>query len=133
MIVSSVAESFGRSHAHVLRLNADLSIDATYGTGGSMTIEAFAPQDAALQPDGSLLLAGTTDGVPPSTPQALNLIWSLARVTSRGAVDIGFGTSGIVTIPTSVPSRPATRSLPDRAGRSSRSRTRSARARAGRS
>lgn len=102
VIVSSVAESFGRSRAHVMRLNADLSIDATYGIGGSMTIEAFAPRDAALQPDGSLVLAGTTDGVPPSTPQALNLIWSLARVTSRGAVDRGFGASGIVTIPTSV-------------------------------
>ena len=102
LIVSSVAESFSESHAHVLRLNADLSIDATYGTGGSMIIEAFDPHDAALQPDGSLLLTGTTDGVPPSTPQVLNLNWSLARVTSGGAVDRGFGTSGIVTIPTSV-------------------------------
>ena len=103
VFVSSVPESFGESHAHVLRLNADLSIDATYGTGGSMTIDAFAPKDAALQPDGSLLLTGTTDGVPLSTPQALNLSWSLARVTSGGAVDHGFGTSGIVTIPTSRP------------------------------
>jgi uncharacterized delta-60 repeat protein len=103
VIVSSVAESFGESHAHVLRLNADLSIDTTYGMRGSVTIDAFAPHDAALQSDGSLLLTGTTDGVPLSTPQALNLNWSLARVTSRGAVDRGFGTSGIVTIPTSVP------------------------------
>jgi len=84
-------------------LNADLSIDATYGSDGSMTIEAFAPHDAALQPDGSLLLTGTTDGMPLSTPQALNLNWSLARVTSGGAVDRAFGSSGIVTIPTSLP------------------------------
>ena len=103
VIVSSVAESFGESHAHVLRLNADLSVDATYGMGGSMTIEAFDPHDAALQPDGSLLLTGTTDGVPPSTPQALNLNWSLARVTSGGALDRGFGAGGIVTIPRSLP------------------------------
>ena len=103
LIVSSVAESFARNRAHVMRLNDDLSIDAMFGVNGSMIIEAFDPQRAALQPDGSLLLTGATDGVPPSTPQALNLKWSLARVTSGGAVDSGFGTSGIVTIPTSVP------------------------------
>jgi len=103
LVVGSVTESFGSGRARVTRLNDDLSIDLSYGIGGSMTTGPLTPVGAAVQRDGSLVLSGSTDGVPASTPQTLNLRWSLTRVTSAGAIDTSFGANGIVTIATQVP------------------------------
>jgi uncharacterized delta-60 repeat protein len=93
-----------RSHLRVMRLNADATLDPSYGVGG--TTETAINEgcgslcsSAALQPDGSLVLAGSTGEVP-APPAPPDLHWALTRLTPSGAVDPGFGTAGIATIAT---------------------------------
>ena len=88
----------------VTRLNADTTPDRSFGTGGAVTTPigegCGACTTAALQPDGSILLTGTTGEIRlPSTP---DLRWVVARLTPAGALDQSFGSGGVATIPTTV-------------------------------
>jgi uncharacterized delta-60 repeat protein len=74
------------------RLNANGSIDTSFGTGGVTTF----PQDAAawgavLQADGKMVLGGeaTINGTEG---------YMAARLLSNGAVDSSYGANGVVTI-----------------------------------
>jgi uncharacterized delta-60 repeat protein len=73
------------------------SLDPTFGNGGSVfaTIPALNPDvhGLAIQPDGKILMAGTTFG-PDSTQD-----FAVARLNPDGSVDTSFGTNGIVAIP----------------------------------
>ena len=72
------------------RLTAAGAIDATFGTGGITFTNLGGADDRAwvlrVQPDGMIVGAGTGAG-----------IFALARYTSGGVLDAGFGTGGIVT------------------------------------
>jgi len=82
----------------VMRLNADATLDRSYGAGGTATTAigegCGSCTSAALTSDGALVLTGTNG------PPQPNLKWALTRLTSAGAVDQGFGAGGIATIPT---------------------------------
>ena len=87
-----------------MRLNADATLDRSYGVDGIAETpinEACGSlcTSAALQPDGSLVLAGSTGEVP-APPAPAGLHWALTRLTPSGSVDPGFGTGGVATIPT---------------------------------
>jgi uncharacterized delta-60 repeat protein len=86
----------------VTRLNADFSIDASFGAGGTVVTPinegCGACTTAALQPDGAIVLTGTTGTI--TSPTAPNLRWAVARLTPAGALDASFGTGGVATIPT---------------------------------
>jgi uncharacterized delta-60 repeat protein len=93
-----------RSHLRVMRLNADATLDHSYGVDGiaetSVNEGCGRPcSSAALAPDGSLVLVGSTGEVP-APPAAPDLHWALTRLTPSGAVDPGFGSGGVATIPT---------------------------------
>jgi len=84
--------NFGRDFG-VTRYNSDGSLDLTFGTGGKVLID-FAlssdfPYALALQADGKIVVGGMT---------GLNSVndFGMVRLDTLGAVDISFGTNGIV-------------------------------------
>lgn len=87
----------------VTRLNADLSLDRSFGSGGTATAPigegCAACTTAALAADGSIVLVGAAGryNTPPTGP---DLRWALTRLTPAGAVDASFGTGGVATIAT---------------------------------
>ncbi len=77
------------------RLNPDGSVDSTFGAGGKVVLD-FGGDDGAdavaLQPDGKVLLAGST------TAGASGGDFALARLNSDGSLDASFGTGGKATV-----------------------------------
>ena len=81
----------------VTRLNANGSVDSTFGSIGDVTLPAPAGDDTGnavqVQPNGDIVIAAsiapTATG---STPEA-----AVYRLTASGAADTSFGTSGVVT------------------------------------
>ena len=75
----------------VARYNANGTLDAGFGSGGTVTT-AFGtdtfdqPAALAIQPDGKIVVAGSSD-----------TFIALARYTVNGALDAGFGIGGKVT------------------------------------
>jgi uncharacterized delta-60 repeat protein len=85
----------------VARLNADATLDRTYGANGIAQTPlgegCGACTTGSLQADGSLVLTGTTGEVKPP-PAAPSRHWSLTRLTPFGAIDPSFGAGGVATI-----------------------------------
>jgi uncharacterized delta-60 repeat protein len=83
----------GEKRMTVTRLNRDGTLDTAFGDGG-MAAPDFPGHDiaagAALQPDGKILLAGTTD------PDGGH--FAVARLGSNGALDPTFAVGGKTTI-----------------------------------
>ncbi len=83
------------------RYNTDGSLDATFGTGGTLTTDFSDPlastfaidfADAlVLQPDGRIIVAGAT-----STGGIGGQDFALARYQADGSLDTSFGTNGLV-------------------------------------
>ncbi|WP_152052615.1 FG-GAP-like repeat-containing protein [Tautonia marina] len=78
------------------RLNANGTIDTTFGTTGRMA-ESYGfsngvASSMVMQPDGKAILAGSVihDG---------NMDFAVARVWANGTLDTSFGGTGVVTIP----------------------------------
>ncbi|HVF78344.1 MAG TPA: hypothetical protein VNA28_08595, partial [Solirubrobacteraceae bacterium] len=102
----STLPRFAPNDLLVTRTNSDLSLDRSYGLNGT-TITGIGEgcgscTPAALAPDGSLVLTGTTGDVP-SPPAPSKLRWALTRLTAGGTVDTSFGAGGIATIATEGP------------------------------
>ncbi len=100
------------SRLAVVGLSAQGALDPAFGQGGVARLAVQGGCDncspAALQPDGSLVLAGATGQIPPesNTPDhetppkpGLGLRWVVARLTPAGAPDAGFGEDGVATVP----------------------------------
>jgi uncharacterized delta-60 repeat protein len=87
----------GVINSALARYNPDGTLDASFGTGGIVAtpFDFQGSNDRAysvvLQPDGKIVVAGSTLGV--------NLFanFALARFNSDGTLDTSFGTGGIVT------------------------------------
>jgi uncharacterized delta-60 repeat protein len=78
----------------VVRLNADGSLDTTFGTGGKLILPvgsiAAQANGVAVQPDGKIVVVGFAWN-------STNRDFLLVRLNSDGSLDPGFGSSGIVT------------------------------------
>lgn len=86
-IVASVSGVFV-SRGDVTRLNANGSVDTSFGTNGVASISGLAPNGpVVLQPDGKILVAGRefSSGL-------------LARLNSNGQLDSSFGSNGIAVL-----------------------------------
>jgi uncharacterized delta-60 repeat protein len=97
LLVAGYAFGPGNSEFLVLRLNADGSLDGTFGSGGITRTPVGPGEDMAnamvRQPDGRIVLAGSAivaDG---------RRDFALARYTSAGVLDTSFGSAGLVTTP----------------------------------
>jgi uncharacterized delta-60 repeat protein len=80
----------------VVRYNDDGTLDGGFGSGGVVTTDLGVGTDfafaGALQSDGKILVGG--GGAATSTPSDEFVI----RYTSSGAIDLGFGTAGVVML-----------------------------------
>lgn len=84
---------------NLARFNSDGSFDASFGTGGSVPapfngVFGEEARDVALQPDGRILVAGSTR----TAATTIDYDFAVRRFESNGAVDASFGTGGMVTV-----------------------------------
>ncbi len=87
------AATVSQNEAAIARLNADGTLDTSFGGGGTATVPLpSAAWGIGLQGDGKLVLAGQQTS---SGTQA----YMAARFTASGAADTGFGSQGVVTLP----------------------------------
>lgn len=89
--------SSGQAPFTLARLNADGSIDTSFGSSGIITsaIEGYVGiQSLAIEPDGSIVAAGMQ--LPPSAGSS-GYSFNLARFTASGTLDTGFNGTGEVT------------------------------------
>jgi uncharacterized delta-60 repeat protein len=81
----------------LVRLQADGSLEASFGSGGIARIRGtaatFGPKQLLRLPDGRLIV--TADGPPASRYQLPSTV--LARLSANGALDTSFGTGGFAT------------------------------------
>jgi uncharacterized delta-60 repeat protein len=75
-------------HAMVVRVNADGSLDTSFGSGGRVQFQNpdLHTQDMAIQADGKLLLAGG------------ELKFTVVRLNSNGSIDSAFGSGGTAAV-----------------------------------
>jgi uncharacterized delta-60 repeat protein len=85
-------------HTDIARYLPDGQPDATFGSGGVLTLDAFVGADLVVQPDGRLLLVGTMDATPPTSPPGSTTALSVMRLESSGIPDETFGDHGSATI-----------------------------------
>ncbi|MEO6688257.1 MAG: delta-60 repeat domain-containing protein [Dokdonella sp.] len=97
LLVAGYAFGPGNAEFLVIRLNADGSPDAGFGTAGITRTPVGPGEDMAnamvRQPDGRIVLAGSAivaDG---------RRDFALARYTTAGVLDTSFGSGGLVTTP----------------------------------
>jgi len=90
LAVGNADNSSGRWNLAVYRFNTDGSLDTTFGTGGKVIqdIQNYSEgNDAVLQPDGKIVIAGTT-----SISQ--NPQFCVVRLNTNGTLDTSFNTTG---------------------------------------
>src|SRR5205807_3667420 len=69
------------------RYNSDGTLDASFGGGGYVTANSIGGRNFAIQPDGKLLIAGSTGAD-----------FAVERLNGDGSLDNTFGSNGIQTI-----------------------------------
>jgi uncharacterized delta-60 repeat protein len=98
ILVAGTSVGSGGTDFTVLCLNADGSLDATFGSAGvaQIAISAGSGSDQAsslaVQADGCIVLAGSSDN-------GSYYDFSVARLLADGSLDTSFGTAGTVVIP----------------------------------
>jgi uncharacterized delta-60 repeat protein len=95
LVVAGYSDNGGSNDFSVIRLNANGSLDTSFGTGGKLLIPVGSSADFARsmiqQSDGKLVLAGySTSG---------GADFSLVRLDANGGLDTSFGTAGKLLIP----------------------------------
>jgi uncharacterized delta-60 repeat protein len=76
----------------LVRYRADGSLDTAFGSGGVATGPAGDARALAIQPNGRIVVAGY--GADPAEQDSI--VFILARFSSDGSLDAGFGSSGVV-------------------------------------
>jgi uncharacterized delta-60 repeat protein len=102
VVVGRRTSQIGNNHdTLVLRYTAAGALDTSFGTGGVTVVNAsgsgFGPEsarDALLQADGAIVVVGTSTNETVEGTKGYIL-----RLTSTGALDTGFGGTGVVQIP----------------------------------
>jgi uncharacterized delta-60 repeat protein len=97
VLVAGTTSASGRNESFIVtRYNTDGTLDASFGTGGSVTVNVDGENDelaaVALQSDGKIVLAGNDQTS--TTPSASQIL--LARLNADGTLDSRFGTGGEV-------------------------------------
>jgi uncharacterized delta-60 repeat protein len=96
ILVAGFAGSGGSQEFALARYNPDGTLDAGFGSGGSVLTnlggDALA-NSVALTPDGKIIVAGSV--APSAFSSASN--FALVRYNGDGSIDTTFGTGGIVT------------------------------------
>jgi len=98
IIAGQVLFSASNHLCGIARYNANGSIDATFGNGGSVSTDVNTKhyselKAVAIQADGKIVAAGNT-----SSLLGTNLDFAIVRYKSNGNLDSTFGTKGVVTL-----------------------------------
>ncbi len=97
ILLAGETDAPGTSDFAIARLLANGTLDPSFGTGGKQTIDFSGASEAnaqmALQPDGRIVIVGTT------RPAAGDTVMAAFRLTADGTLDSTFGTGGKVTHP----------------------------------
>ncbi|AKS42549.1 delta-60 repeat domain-containing protein [Wenzhouxiangella marina] len=94
LVAGTSDDGTGNEDLAVLRLQADGSLDTSFGTGGWVTIDIDGNDDSAqdllVQPDGKVVVLG--EAFYTSQPGVQDFL--LTRLNADGSVDTSFGTAG---------------------------------------
>jgi uncharacterized delta-60 repeat protein len=97
LVAGNTYTSLNKNDFAVARFNANGTLDSSFGTGGKVKVDFGGRYDfakaMALQPDGKIVLAGTTSGPTPTSSD-----FGLARLMPNGTLDSGFGLNGLATL-----------------------------------
>jgi uncharacterized delta-60 repeat protein len=88
--VGTLVTSSGQNQFALARYTTDGSLDASFGSGGTVTAPLGAAAGVAVQGDGKILVAGTK-----SAGSGTGVV--VARFTADGLLDASFGSGGVVT------------------------------------
>lgn len=80
------------SHFALVQFNSDGTLDAAFGKGGKVAVDASGATALALQPDGRIIVSGLRDIASETGDDFV-----VFRFNSNGSPDKEFGSSGIVT------------------------------------
>jgi uncharacterized delta-60 repeat protein len=91
IVLAGRANDYSAAFA-LARYRADGTLDPSFGSGGQATLalgEYTGAYGLAIQPDGKIVVAGSTTGT--------RYDLALARINPNGTPDAGFGTNGVAT------------------------------------
>lgn len=94
IVVLGATGAAANPNVALARFNADGTLDGTFGTGGHVLVPLAGPfraQALALQPDGKILIAGS------SGPSGGPFDFGLIRLLPGGALDASFDGDGLAT------------------------------------
>jgi uncharacterized delta-60 repeat protein len=83
-------------HTDLARYQPGGLLDPDFGDGGTVRLEAFVGAGLAIQPDGRLVLVGTVDTTPPTSPPGTFTDIAVMRLDPDGIPDESFGEHGSV-------------------------------------
>jgi uncharacterized delta-60 repeat protein len=91
IVVAGTATGASHGDIGLVRVNANGTLDSTFGTGGVVTTDVGSgtndsAADVVVQPDGRIVVGGSSGSA-----------YALLRYTSTGGLDASFGTGGVVT------------------------------------
>jgi uncharacterized delta-60 repeat protein len=89
VIAAGSSKIVGGENAIAVRFKSDGTRDATFGTGGILTIAKNRFVGASIEPGGAIVLGGTDE--------TATFTYFLTRRTATGAADPAFGTAGVST------------------------------------
>ena len=99
IVAAGFTQQFGPERVALVRYATDGSLDATFGIGGKLVVDAAigptsdsVAQALLIQSDGKLLVAGYAQGTS-------NTDFMLLRLNGDGTADTAFGNNGIVRTP----------------------------------
>jgi uncharacterized delta-60 repeat protein len=101
LAVGSVGRTAAVSYDYlIVKLDPNGSLDTTFGTGGKVRVDIRSSDGVSalvLQPDGKILVAGSSATVTPTTPPTVGpRDLSAARLNPDGSLDPSFGSGGKV-------------------------------------
>ncbi|MEO7801939.1 MAG: delta-60 repeat domain-containing protein, partial [Ginsengibacter sp.] len=88
---------FTNKISHIIKKLPNGATDVGYGFSGYSSPVCIVNPTAAIQPDGKIIIAGTTPKVPVEFEDDLHTDFILARFNIDGLIDESFGRHGIVT------------------------------------
>jgi uncharacterized delta-60 repeat protein len=83
-------------HTDLARYQPGGVLDPDFGDGGTVRLDAFVGAGLAIQPDRRLVLVGTVDTTPPTSPPGTFTDIAVMRLNPDGAPDESFGERGVV-------------------------------------
>ena len=96
LVVAGYSKNGSNDDFSLIRLNADGSLDTSFGTAGKLLVPVGSGNDTAYsviqQADGKLVMAG-------SSSNGVNQNFSLIRLNTDGSLDTSFNTDGKLLLP----------------------------------